>query len=91
MADTDAQFELNIIASRNQIPALDTPQIVYVLAEILPTADSANEANDKNSLPLNLSLVIDRSTSMKGARLNRVKKAAELLIDKMSNRDIVSV
>lgn len=91
MADTDAQFELNIIASRNQIPALDTPQIVYVLVEVLPTADSANEASDKNSLPLNLSLVIDRSTSMKGARLNRVKKAAELLIDKMSNRDIVSV
>lgn len=89
MAETEPPFELNIIASRNQMPALDTPQIVYLLVEILPPAES--DTTEQNSLPLNLSLVIDRSTSMKGTRLNRVKKAAELIIDKMSNQDFVSI
>lgn len=89
MAETEPAFELNIIASRNQIPALDTPQIVYLLAEMMPP-EKTGEDNTPN-LPLNLSLVIDRSTSMKGTRLNRVKKAAELIIDKMSNQDYVSV
>jgi Ca-activated chloride channel family protein len=89
MANKDAQFTLDITASRNQIPALDTPQIVYLLAEILPPEESSTSG--ESNLPLNLSLVIDRSTSMKGMRLNRVKKAAELIIDKLSNRDSVSV
>jgi Ca-activated chloride channel homolog len=88
MAEPEAQFELNISASRNQLPVLETPQVVYLLVEVNPPDE---EKEGKKSLPLNLSLIIDRSTSMKGSRLNKVRQAAELIIEKMSNQDMISV
>ncbi|MEM8859729.1 MAG: VWA domain-containing protein [Chloroflexota bacterium] len=45
----------------------------------------------QEALPLNVSLVIDRSTSMKGERINRVKAAAAHVIEKLSSRDHISI
>jgi Ca-activated chloride channel family protein len=45
----------------------------------------------KERLPLNISLVIDRSGSMQGAKLENVKKAANFLIDKLNDKDILSI
>ncbi len=44
-----------------------------------------------NRVPLNLSLVIDRSGSMQGDKIAYAKKAAEFVIDNLSAEDRVSV
>lgn len=41
--------------------------------------------------PLNLAIVLDRSGSMSGAKLEQAKQAASMLIDQLSESDIVSV
>lgn len=46
---------------------------------------------DKTRAPLNIALVIDRSGSMTGAKLAYVKKAADYLIDKLNDKDILSI
>jgi Ca-activated chloride channel family protein len=46
---------------------------------------------DKTRAPLNIALVIDRSGSMTGAKLDYVKKAADFLIDKLNDKDILSI
>ena len=45
----------------------------------------------KPRLPLNISLVIDRSGSMEGAKLANVKKAANILVDKLNDKDMLSI
>lgn len=75
-----------VLASSRQIPILDTQQLAYVLVELRSAA-----MEDHGSLPLNLCLVIDRSTSMEGERLKQIKRALQMLIDKVSPGDILSV
>jgi Ca-activated chloride channel homolog len=48
---------------------------------------------DSNSkrFPLNISIVIDRSGSMKGEKMDRIIEAADNIIDKLTAADIVSI
>lgn len=73
-------------ASREPLPALDTAQLLYLLVQI-----AAPEGAVAARLPLNLCLVIDRSTSMDGERLAYVKRAAERLVDQLGDRDVLAV
>lgn len=86
LAEVSKPFELNLQVSCRQLALLDEPQMVYLLAELRPS-----EKSEQTLLPLNLCLVIDRSTSMRGERLKRVKNALELLLPKFSSGDILSV
>lgn len=79
-------FGLEPQFSRQMLPASREPQIVYVLLEIQPTPPSTMPAP-----PLNLSLVIDRSTSMQGERLDHVRGAVLHLIDGLKPTDTFSV
>ena len=81
-------LDINVQSSLAQLGALDTPQILYLLAEIRPPKKQASAPTNQ---PLNLALVIDRSTSMKGERLARVKSAANLVIEKLAAGDTISV
>jgi uncharacterized protein YegL len=65
---------------------LDEEQVLYVLVEI-----SADPAGQRGRHPINLCLVLDRSTSMQGARLQRVKEATHYIIDALGERDVFSV
>ena len=47
--------------------------------------------SDKPRLPLNISVVLDRSGSMAGDKLNHVKKAAQFLIQHLSAQDTFSL
>lgn len=77
---------VNIQASKDELSPSEAIQLIYLLIEILPPA-----ANSKSHQPLNLSLVIDRSTSMNGDRLNHVKSALEILIEKLAPDDAISI
>ena len=75
-----------IQVSSQNIQLLDEPQTVYLFVQI-----ASPEQKDQDLLPLNLSLVIDCSTSMQGKRLKRVKKALQMLLEKLTPGDMLSV
>jgi len=87
LAETsEPPLTINIQSSSRQIPILDTPQLVYLLVEL-----RSPEMAKKPLLPLNLCLVIDRSTSMRGERLQQVKAALQMLLNKLSPGDVLSL
>lgn len=55
------------------------------------TLDAKEKAEKTERAPLNLSLVIDHSGSMQGDKLTYVKKAAQHVIDLLSEKDSVAV
>ncbi|HLB49179.1 MAG TPA: DnaJ domain-containing protein, partial [Anaerolineales bacterium] len=79
-------FTSSVTSSRAKLLRLPEPQIVYILAEIAARPDAPVQ-----SPPLNLCLVIDRSTSMQGARLDQVTSAAVQIVDSLDDQDIFSV
>lgn len=77
-------FEIQ--ATRDTLGARSAAQLLYVLVHVTPP-----ERFRLSQMPLNVGLVIDRSTSMQGERLERVKAAAALLVEKLSADDVLSV
>ena len=75
-----------VVQSRSHLSSLHQEQVVYLLIEIRPAGTTRGKR-----LPLNLCLVIDRSTSMQGARLDYVKEAAHQIIDGLHERDALAV
>jgi Ca-activated chloride channel family protein len=82
-------FTLRVTPSKRVLVALDEPQVVYMLVEIVPMIQASERKSQ--AAPLNLALVLDRSTSMKGVRLDKVKIAAQQIIEQLSPDDILSV
>lgn len=78
---------MRVLLSREKIPTLTEPQVVYALIEIRATPGPA----DLPPPPVNLALVLDRSTSMQGDRLDQVKNAVVQLIDSLRETDLLSV
>ncbi len=74
------------LASHQTLPVLDEEQVLYLLVEI-----AAHPALQVQRLPFNLCLVIDRSTSMQGVRLQRVKEATHFIIDFLDEPDVFSL
>ncbi len=61
-------------------------QAFYVLLDVSPAVDLPT-----SRLPLNLCLVLDRSTSMQGMRLQQVKEGTRQIIDRLNEDDALSV
>lgn len=83
-------FTLRSTPSKRTLPVLQEPQVVYLLTEIFPDPRAA-ENQQKRETHLNLTLVLDRSNSMNGVRMEKVKIAAHQIIDSMTPQDILSV
>ncbi len=85
-------FMLRVTPSKRALLPLAEPQVVYMLVEVLPDP-SARDQQDlvQKQSRLNLTLVLDRSNSMNGVRLERVKVAAHQIIDQLNEQDIFSV
>lgn len=81
-------LEQRILLSRKEVARLDEPQLIYALIELLP-AEAQKKASE--SVPLNLCIVLDCSTSMKGERLELVKAAAIQLIRRLKPQDAFSL
>lgn len=83
-------FQVEVTTSKKVLPILGEPQVVYVLLQV--NAHKDFQGQQKRTAPLNLALVLDRSTSMKeGGRLERVKVAAHQIIDQLGNNDFLSL
>lgn len=77
---------LRVTPSHEFLPCIGEPQILYLLVEIL-----ASDETKSLRLPVNLCLVLDRSTSMKGGRLQQVKEAARYIVDQLQPEDVFSL
>lgn len=81
-------LRLHWLFSRQELPASSEQQLLYVLLEARPETGTIV---DTPKLPLNLCLVVDRSSSMRGDRLAQVKQAAEAIVDELGNKDYFSL
>jgi Ca-activated chloride channel homolog len=77
---------LRLTSSHAALACLGEPQALYLLVELQPSDEV-----ESFRLPLNLCLVLDRSTSMKGGRLQQVKEAARYIVSKMGPEDVLSL
>jgi Ca-activated chloride channel family protein len=84
--DQDAALAWETQLSQTRFSSLDNDRTLYLLVEIWPAATTRGKR-----LPLNLCLVVDRSTSMQGARLEHVKQAARQIIDELHDDDTLAV
>jgi Ca-activated chloride channel family protein len=87
--DESNYFTLRVTPSKRVLYALEEPQVFYLLLEIVPLRVDAHHM--RRDARLNLTLVLDRSKSMRGIRLDKVKIAAHQIIDHMTPRDVLSV
>lgn len=88
-AEETLYFTLRATSSKRMVSPLNEEQVVYMLTEIFPPPQIANIP--KAEARLNICLVLDVSNSMKGARIDRVKVAAQKIIADLSANDIISV
>ncbi len=80
-------MKTSTLFSRGSLLTLDEPQLLYVLLEFsVPEDLKAIPAP-----PLNMCLVLDRSTSMQGEKMDVVKSTAIQIIRKLRPVDIFSV
>jgi Ca-activated chloride channel family protein len=79
-------FRCEIQQSRRTLLQLDEPQVHYLLIDITPS-----DTMPEHRPPINLSIVIDRSTSMRGQRLDQVRSAALTILKDMAPQDSASV
>ncbi len=80
-------LEAKVQWSRPALWRLDEPQWLYALWTITAHPEVAPIARR----PLNLSLAIDRSTSMRGERLRAVVRSALRLMDELQDDDVFSL
>ena len=79
-------FHCNILNSRNNLLQIDEPQVHYILLDIFPAEDLPEIRP-----PINLSIVIDRSTSMRGKRMDQVRSAVLAILQDLQPEDTTSV
>ncbi|NDJ62499.1 MAG: VWA domain-containing protein [Chloroflexi bacterium] len=92
-AQSENQLTLGfrITPSKRVVGPLSEPQVIYLLAEIIPDPRARDKQEQKHESRLNLTLVLDHSNSMNGSRIDEVKVAAHRIIDQLSPDDIFSV
>ena len=76
-----------ILYSRPNLVRLDEPQMLYFILEL----GTPPEARESPSPPLNVCLVLDRSTSMQGEKMDMVKATAIQVLRNLRPQDILSV
>jgi len=82
-----SQILTHVEYSQESLLRLEEPQVIYALVDIVAT----EEQRDTSDLPLNLSLVVDNSTSMAGPRLEILKAGIKELIQNLEEEDLVSL
>lgn len=81
-----ASFTCTVLHSRDSLLQLGEPQVHYVLLDIRPASHlPAMRA------PINLCLVIDRSTSMQGQRLDQIRSATLTILQGLKPHDTASI
>ncbi len=80
-------YSHRIYCSRPNLVNLDEPQMLYLILEL----GSPAEVHQAPAPPLNVCLVLDRSTSMRGEKMDLLKSAAAQVVRNLRPQDILSV
>jgi Ca-activated chloride channel family protein len=80
-------YNHKVIYSRPNLVHLDERQMLYFILEL----ETPDEARAAPSPPLNVCLVLDRSTSMQGEKMDIVKATAIQVLRNLRAQDILSV
>ena len=80
-------YEYKFAYSRPNMVHLEESQMLYLIIEL----ESPPEARTTLAPPLNVCLVLDRSTSMKGEKMDVVKSTAIQVLRNLRPQDILSV
>lgn len=75
--------------SRSAVLQISEPQLIYALLELEPRRETA--AAQAPVSPLNVCLILDRSTSMQGERMDTLKAAAVEVIRQLRPEDTLAV
>lgn len=80
--------ELNqsFLLNNSVVQALGTSQLIYVLVTAQPAGTEVPV-----QMPLNFGLVLDRSGSMAGSKIDGLREAVKLVAGRMSLQDVVSI
>jgi len=81
-----ALLDLDVTLGPTTLPQLDEAQLLYALIKITPIS-----TRPLARIPLNLCLVLDRSTSMKSERLDAIRKATLSVVSQIEPEDIFSL
>jgi Ca-activated chloride channel family protein len=84
--DKSSAISLRATISHKHLLINVEEQAFYVLLDITPASDLPTAR-----LPLNICLVLDRSTSMQGMRLQQVKEGTRQIIDRLNPDDSLSL
>ncbi len=84
---SNPELSFNTKFSRLTLPCLAESQLTYVMLDLICTADPRKG----NLPPCHICLVLDRSTSMAGSRMDMVKASAFNLLQQLRSQDILSV
>ncbi|MBN1657259.1 MAG: VWA domain-containing protein [Anaerolineae bacterium] len=79
-------LKLTTRLNKAHLPVMSTQQLVYVLVEAVPGGSFAQV-----EMPLNLSLVLDKSGSMQGKKIQNLRAAAKLVVDRLGADDMLSI
>jgi len=66
---------------------VERPQKIYLMARF----EAGDAPGERLRRPLNLSLVIDRSSSMAGDKLDYTKQASQFLVQHLGEKDVLSI
>lgn len=80
-------YSYTVFYSRPNLVHLQEPQMLYIILEL----QAPIEARQSPAPPLNVCLVLDRSTSMQGEKMDVVKAAASQVLRSLRPQDIFSV
>ncbi len=80
-------YRYEILCSRPNLIRLDEPQMLYLILEL----EAPPEARQMPAPPLNVCLVLDRSTSMQGEKMDVVKASAIQVLRNLRPQDVLSV
>lgn len=84
--DKSSALSIRSVISHKYLLTNVEEQALYVWLDVTPAADLPAAR-----LPLNLCLVLDRSTSMQGMRLQQVKEGTRQIIDRLNPNDALSI
>lgn len=79
----ERDIRMTCVPSQEELPCLQEDQMLYVLTEIFP----GSSERGKVRLPLDICLVLDNSSSMRGERLFQAKEAARYITKQLTSED----
>jgi Ca-activated chloride channel family protein len=83
----DKSIQINAYYSRSIIPLISEAQAFYLLLDIFSTRNVKKE-----DLPnINLCIVLDKSTSMQGEKMDKLKKEIINLVHELKPEDLISI